>query len=129
MKEWWKFGSSDTFEKASARNPAAKRRSRFYKTVTFTRVIRVETQYEAASATQNDRTLALVMNGKKAKWILFRCPCGCGELLRINLSPANHPCWRLRISRTGKLSIFPSIDRDSGCRAHFYLTGNVARLL
>ncbi len=129
MSEWWKFGSSNNPVKSSARNLTAKRRSRFYKTVTFTRVVRVETQDEGVSATQNEGTLALVTNGKKAKWLLFRCPCGCGDLLRINLSRANKPCWRLRVSRMGKLSIYPSIDRDSGCGAHFYLTGNVARML
>jgi len=129
MREWWKFGSSDNPAKSSMRNPTSNRRSRFYKTVTFTRVVQVETQDDGASATENEGTLALVTNGRKTKWLLFRCPCGCGDLLRINVSRANHPCWRLRISRIGKVSIFPSIDRDSGCGSHFYLTGNVARML
>jgi hypothetical protein len=137
MSHWWKLGFSN---RNSATDPPGngpggtqksilKRRSRFWKTVTFNRVVRVETQDEGLSATQDHQTLAFVTNGKKAKWLLFRCPCGCGDLLRINLSPSIHPCWRLRVSRNGKLSIFPSIDRESGCGAHFFLTANVARLL
>src|SRR5260370_15233170 len=137
MSQWWKFGLPGRRgpTNPSGKGPATesksipRRRSRFWKTVTFARVVTVETQDEGISATQDYRTLALVLNGNKAKWLLFRCPCGCGDLLRINLSPLIHPCWRLRISKKGKLSVYPSIDRDSGCGAHFFLTANVATLL
>jgi hypothetical protein len=111
------------------RQLTSQRRARFRDTVKFNRVVRVETQEEGRSATVDHKVLALVINGTKPKWLLFRCPCGCGELLRINLTPSIRPCWRLRISGNGKLSLYPSIDRESGCYSHFFLTANVARLL
>jgi hypothetical protein len=126
VSDWWK----SYWTNGKTDRPAnTKRRSRFYKTVTFTRVVWVETQDEGVAATQDRKTLAIVTNGNKPKWLLFRCPSGCGDLLRINLSPAIYPCWRLRVSRNGKLSIYPSVDRESGCCAHFFLIANVARLL
>jgi hypothetical protein len=137
MRRWWQSEPSerpgaigDSGKEAGIQRKASpKRRSRFWKTVTYLRVARVETQGQAISAMQDHQTLVLVTNGRKPKWLQFRCPCGCGDLLRMSLSPLIHPCWRLRISRTGKLSLFPSINRDSGCGAHFFLTSNVARLL
>jgi hypothetical protein len=137
MSQWWKLGFSGRRSKTdpSENGPetkakkTSKRRSRFWKVIRFARVATVETQDEGVSATHDHQTLALVANGKNPKWLLFRCPCGCGDLLRINLSPSIHPCWRIRLSKNGKISIYPSIDRDVGCGAHFFLTGNVARLL
>jgi len=135
MSEWRisDFPGRDRTTRDSANSttgkPSRSRPSRFWKTITFKRVVRVQTQDEAVAATQNHETLALVMDGKKPKWLLLRCPNGCGDLLRINLSRSNHPCWRLRVSRNGKISIYPSIDRESGCRAHFFLITNVARLI
>lgn len=137
MNQWWKIkfggdrGPTGSFAKGkeTEAGPAVKRRSRFWRTVVYARVVTVENQEQAASAARDGETLALIANGKKPKWLIFCCPSGCGELLRINLSPVIHPCWRLRISKTGKLSIYPSVDRNSGCGAHFFLTANVARLL
>ncbi len=121
----WRYLLPSTSEKSAFR----KRYRRFKKDFRYLRVVRVETQTEGMEASRDHRVLALVTSVKKPKWLLFTCPCGCGELLRISLSRAIRPTWRIRLGRDGKVSLYPSIDRDSGCRAHFFLISNVARLL
>lgn len=50
--------------------------------------------------------------------IVMACPDGCGEILPINLDRRVGKAWR--IYETGQdLTIFPSVWRDTGCRAHF----------
>lgn len=52
--------------------------------------------------------------------IVMSCPDGCGEHVIINLDRQGGPAWR-RYTLGGKLSIYPSVWRDSGCRAHFII--------
>lgn len=50
--------------------------------------------------------------------IVMACPDGCGEILPINLDRRVGKAWRTY--ETGQdLTIFPSVWRDTGCRAHF----------
>lgn len=55
--------------------------------------------------------------------IVLMCPCGCGERLPVNLDPRTGPAWRLYES-AGKISLFPSVWREVGCRAHFIVWHN-----
>lgn len=49
------------------------------------------------------------------------CPCGCKELLYMNLIEDYDPHWKYRVH--GELiSLSPSVDRIVGCKSHFYLT-------
>jgi hypothetical protein len=116
----WDFGD---------RTPPRRSRRKFRKTVQFSRVVVVSTQDEATVATHDRTTLAVVAHNGWPKWVAFQCPCGCSDVLRINVSRTVRPSWRMRIGRDGTLSLFPSVDRRSGCKAHFILTKNTARLL
>ena len=49
------------------------------------------------------------------------CPCGCGALIDLNLLPPGRPCWTLTIHRNGSPTLSPSVWRQTGCRAHFYI--------
>jgi hypothetical protein len=49
------------------------------------------------------------------------CPCGCHALIDLNLVPPGRPCWRLTIDRDGLASLSPSVWRQVGCRAHFFV--------
>lgn len=50
----------------------------------------------------------------------MRCPCGCGDVIYINLIPDTHPGWTI----TGN-TIKPSLNRSSGCRSHFSITNGI----
>lgn len=52
--------------------------------------------------------------------IVMRCPDGCGDLLTVNLDPRAGPAWRLYVERD-EVTLFPSVWRETGCRAHFIL--------
>jgi len=51
---------------------------------------------------------------------VMKCPCGCNDDLVINLDPRMGKAWRLYIRRK-KITIFPSVWRDSGCQSHFVI--------
>lgn len=49
----------------------------------------------------------------------FKCPCGCDELIHLNLLPEASPCWRIYYENEKLISIFPSIVRQKRCKSHF----------
>lgn len=49
------------------------------------------------------------------------CPCGCGELLQMNLHEDGRPRWKLTRHEDGTVSLTPSVSRIVGCRSHFWL--------
>lgn len=52
--------------------------------------------------------------------IIMKCPDDCGEVLTINLDQRAGPAWRT-YRRSGLLTVYPSVWRESGCRAHFII--------
>lgn len=65
--------------------------------------------------------LYYVVNGEKAKWILFKCPCGCGDVVTLSAQTAHQPHWRLTRTQPGRPTLYPSVWRDKGCMSHFWL--------
>ncbi len=57
------------------------------------------------------------------KWIRFACPCGCKNIIDINLMKSANPHWDLTI-RDDKVTIHPSIDASQAlpCKSHFWIT-------
>lgn len=51
---------------------------------------------------------------------IMLCPCGCGDSIYLNLNEETHPAWKV-YKTNGYPTIFPSIDRQKGCKAHFLL--------
>jgi hypothetical protein len=49
------------------------------------------------------------------------CPCGCGEVIELNLLPQVRPRWAVDEHVDGKLTLTPSVWRQKGCRSHFIL--------
>ncbi len=74
---------------------------------------------EAMARIKQPGDYVLVLRGKP-RAIVMACPDGCGEHVIINLDRQAGPAWRRFVSG-GKLSIYPSVWRDSGCRAHFII--------
>lgn len=52
--------------------------------------------------------------------LVMKCPDGCGQMLSINLDKRSGKAWRLYV-RDDKLTLYPSVWRDDGCKAHFIL--------
>jgi len=47
------------------------------------------------------------------------CPCGCGEVIELNLLKQARPCWSVQEHSDRTVSIVPSVWRKKGCRSHF----------
>jgi hypothetical protein len=81
----------------------------------------VESRADASEVLPNTGDVALVSRGGKDRWLVFRCPSGCGTELPINLDERVGPAWRL-YNPGSQMSLYPSVWRDSGCGAHFIVS-------
>lgn len=59
-------------------------------------------------------------NGKD-RWLHMQCPCGCGDLLSLNLMTSQRPYWTLKWHSDGTVSVIPSVHKITGCRSHFFI--------
>jgi hypothetical protein len=63
----------------------------------------------------------IVERGGVIRQLVMKCPDGCGEIISVNLDRRSGPAWRL-YKRRGKWSLYPSIDKPTGCESHFILS-------
>ena len=52
--------------------------------------------------------------------LVFSCPCGCGDVVTINLDKRVGKAWHL-YRRRNRVTLYPSVWRDSSCESHFVL--------
>ena len=53
---------------------------------------------------------------------VFVCPCGCGQIVRLNLlCRDDRPSWRVSHDRQRLVTVHPSVWRNIGCRSHFII--------
>lgn len=52
--------------------------------------------------------------------LVMMCPDGCGDVLTVNLDRRSGKAWRID-RRKDKLTVYPSVWRAEGCRAHFII--------
>lgn len=64
---------------------------------------------------------AVLVRRDVPRWLIMMCPCGCNEIIPINLDERSGPAWELYSDETNGLSVFPSIWRDTGCKSHFVI--------
>src|SRR5947207_15952273 len=86
--------------------------------VVFRRVCRVAKVTDGDSLVVEIGTM-VVVGVDVAQWCEFLCPCGCGEVVRLNLLRSRGPAWRLALNAAGLPTLRPSVIRRSGCRSHF----------
>ena len=48
------------------------------------------------------------------------CPCGCGQVLHMNLLDDERPCWKVTVDANHVPSLHPSVWRQVGCKSHFW---------
>ena len=85
-----------------------------YKQVKYHQVSRVMDQASAIEQMTAD-TIFLIMPAEVPKSLKFRCPCGCGELLTINLMRNGAKAWQVSFEQGKGFSLWPSVWRDTGC--------------
>lgn len=85
------------------------------------RILSISERYtEAAATLRAPGDCAIVERQSVQRQLVMCCPDGCGEILSINLDPRSGPAWRL-YKRDNEWTLFPSIDRPTGCQSHFIL--------
>jgi hypothetical protein len=67
--------------------------------------------------------LVLVGSEEKQKWLRFECPCGCREILALNLMKSHTPHWTVTRHDDGTVSVHPSVDATT-CGSHFWIRRN-----
>lgn len=77
----------------------------------------VESRGEVTDKLRHPGDAVLIQRGQP-RWLLMRCPCGCGEDIPVNIDPRAGKAWRLYHDKYG-VSLFPSVWRDTGCESHF----------
>lgn len=68
--------------------------------------------------------LFVVMGGTEPKWLIFRCPCGCGDEIKLSLMQNYRPNWTISQDINGLLTVFPSVNIVGGCGSHFWIRKN-----
>ena len=66
----------------------------------------------------------IVQEGVQPDSLIFKCPCGCGADIHLNLLKDAKPRWHFKINKRGNISIYPSVRRTKGCQSHFYLSNS-----
>ena len=69
----------------------------------------------------NEKTIYIVGDIKEPWLLAFSCPCGCHNLIQLNLLKEAKPRWKFQIVNKSKITISPSIWRTSGCKSHFFI--------
>ena len=72
-----------------------------------------------------NNTLYIVGENGNYWVVIFLCPCGCGDLIQLNLLPEFRPRWSIKKHLDATLTLHPSIDRLVGCRSHFWIRKGV----
>ena len=57
----------------------------------------------------------------KRYWTMFRCPCGCDEIVTLMAESEKGPTWSTWTSREGRPCLRPSVWRMEGCHSHFWI--------
>jgi Family of unknown function (DUF6527) len=81
----------------------------------------VESRAGVAKILASPGDAILVSRAGHHRWLIFSCPCGCGTELPVNLDRRTGAAWRL-YNPGPKVTLYPSVWRESGCEAHFILS-------
>jgi hypothetical protein len=65
--------------------------------------------------------MVFVIGSGAPKWAQHLCPCGCNEVILLNLNSGRRPCWSLHYDLLGRPTVHPSIWRKEGCMSHYWI--------
>ena len=80
----------------------------------------VESRAEVTDQLKSPGDAVLIHRGQP-RWLLLKCPCGCGDEIPVNLDRRAGKAWRFYDSAKSGVTLFPSIWRDTGCESHFII--------
>ena len=80
----------------------------------------VGSRAEVANQLQSPGDAVLIQRGQP-RWLLLKCPCGCGDEIPVNLDKRAGKAWRLYGDAQAPVTLFPSVWRDTGCESHFII--------
>jgi hypothetical protein len=80
----------------------------------------VESRAEVGSLLRNPGDAVIIQRGTP-RWMMLKCPCGCGDDIPINLDQRAGKAWRIYASAHRGVSLYPSVWRDTGCKSHFII--------
>jgi len=86
----------------------------------FTGPYRTEIVAETLPTKLKRRTIYIVMDDGFEEFAAMNCPCGCNEVLYMNLLPDERPCWKVSCHANGTATLHPSVWRKKGCQSHFW---------
>lgn len=75
---------------------------------------------KAVAAAKAPGVAALVRGGSGYKWIIFACPCGCGQQIALSIMRSHLPRWTIEVRTNGRFTLNPSVDSTT-CGAHFWV--------
>lgn len=75
---------------------------------------------ESLPKTLDPKTVYVVEEDGYLEHASLICPCGCNEVLHMNLLPDADPVWKLIRHNDGTVSLYPSVWRQRGCYSHFW---------
>lgn len=78
----------------------------------------VQSRAEVAGQLKFPGDAVLIKRGQP-RWLLLKCPCGCGDEIPVNLDSRAGKAWRVYGETASKVTLFPSVWRDTGCGSHF----------
>jgi hypothetical protein len=60
-------------------------------------------------------------------YALFKCPCGCGQLISLPLNASESDNWEVSTSNNNRPTVYPSIRQVNGCYSHFWINDGKIR--
>ncbi len=66
------------------------------------------------------KTLYVVHEDGFDEYAAMLCPCGCTNILFMNLLSDERPCWSINYHENGTATLRPSIWRKRECTSHFW---------
>lgn len=85
----------------------------------FTKIVEAEKTPKNDDIT--DHEFHVVVHKGKMYWSLFRCPCGCDEVISLPLQAPHQPRWSVSANQDGEPTLYPSVWRNKGCLSHFWV--------
>lgn len=56
-------------------------------------------------------------------FVVLKCPCGCSNIIHLNLLTEASPCWKVEKHSDETISLKPSVWSLKGCGSHYFIRG------